>query len=65
LVPSGPGLFGTFQIAAYCGLAMFFGEGEVLSAGAAFAFLSYSITLLSTALSCPLGLMLMRRKASD
>jgi uncharacterized membrane protein YbhN (UPF0104 family) len=35
LIPSGPGFFGTFQLATYAGLAMFFSEGLVLGPGAA------------------------------
>lgn len=59
LIPSGPGFFGTFQLATYAGLAMFFREEIVLGSGAAFAFLSYSIQVSLTVLSCLIGLYLM------
>jgi uncharacterized membrane protein len=45
LLPSGPGFFGTYQLGAYCGLAMFFPESVVLSAGAVFTFVTYSVQL--------------------
>jgi uncharacterized protein (TIRG00374 family) len=45
LLPSGPGFFGTYQLGAYCGLAMFFPESVVLSAGAVFTFVTYGVQL--------------------
>lgn len=59
LIPGGPGFFGTYQLAAYCGLAMFFPESVILGAGALFTFVSYSIHLALTTLSCVLGAWLM------
>lgn len=59
LIPSGPGFFGTFQLATYAGLAMFFAEGLVLGPGAAFAFISYSTQVTLTIISCVIGVYLM------
>lgn len=59
LLPSGPGFFGTYQLGAYCGLAMFFPESLVVQAGAIFAFVSYSVQLAITMLCGLLGLWLM------
>jgi uncharacterized protein (TIRG00374 family) len=59
LIPSGPGFFGTYQLAAYCGLAMFFPEPVILRAGALFTFISYSIHFVLTALSAVVGAWLM------
>jgi uncharacterized protein (TIRG00374 family) len=42
LLPSGPGFFGTYQLGAYCGLALFFPNAEVVTAGAVFIFVSYT-----------------------
>ena len=61
LLPSAPGFFGTYQLGAYCGLALFFPESTVLSAGAAFVFLSYTIQLAVTVVYFVAGLMLMAR----
>lgn len=59
LLPSGPGFFGTYQLGAYCGLAMFFPEHVVLGAGAVFTFVSYSVALGTTVLVGLLGLRMM------
>jgi glycosyltransferase 2 family protein len=59
LIPGGPGFFGTYQLAAYCALAMFFPESLILSAGALFTFVSYMVHIIVTALSAPLGAWLM------
>ncbi len=64
LIPSGPGFFGTFQLATYAGLAMFFQEGLVLGAGAAFAFLSYSTQLALTVVACLIGVYLLNGPAA-
>jgi glycosyltransferase 2 family protein len=61
LVPSGPGFFGTYQLAAYMGLAMFFPESGVLGAGAVFSFVSYSIHVLLTAASGVLGAVILSK----
>lgn len=45
LVPAGPGYFGAFQLSAYMALAMFFPEGSIKGAGAAFVFLLYTTQL--------------------
>jgi uncharacterized protein (TIRG00374 family) len=59
LLPSGPGFFGTYQLGAYCGLALFFPENVVLQAGAIFTFVSYSAALVTTILVGLLGMRLM------
>lgn len=59
LLPSGPGFFGTYQLGAYCGLAMFFPENHVLRAGALFTFVSYSCALATTVVTGLIGLKLM------
>lgn len=41
LLPAGPGLFGTFQLAMYLALRMYFPEATVRSEGAAYVFLMY------------------------
>lgn len=52
LVPSGPGFFGAFQLAAYMALAMYFPEATLIGPGAAFVFLLYTtqagLQILST-----------------
>jgi glycosyltransferase 2 family protein len=60
LVPSGPGFFGTFQLASYAALALFFAEPVVLGPGAAFTVLGYSTNVVVTILSSVVGLSLMR-----
>lgn len=62
LLPSGPGFFGTYQLGAYCGLAMFFSESLVLQAGAVFTFAGYCCALATTFL---VGLIGMKLMASD
>jgi hypothetical protein len=64
LLPSGPGFFGTYQLGAYCGLAMFFPENLVLKAGSVFTFVSYSCALGTTVLVGLIGLKLMASKPS-
>jgi uncharacterized protein (TIRG00374 family) len=59
LIPGGPGFFGTYQLAAYCGLAMFFAEPVILSSGALFTFVSYAVNVAMTALSCLVGAWMM------
>jgi hypothetical protein len=59
LLPSGPGFFGTYQLGAYCGLAMFFPENLVVQAGAVFTFVSYSCQLAITVVVGLVGLKLM------
>jgi glycosyltransferase 2 family protein len=60
LVPSGPGFFGTFQLASYAALALFFREPLVLGPGAAFTVLGYSSTVALTVLSALAGLVFLR-----
>lgn len=47
VVPNAPGFFGTFQIAAYSAMVLFFPLADVTSAGAAFVFLLYVIQIAS------------------
>jgi uncharacterized protein (TIRG00374 family) len=55
LTPNAPGLFGTFQLSLYAGLAMFFPPEQITSQGAAFVFVLYvlqvGLTLLVSALA--------------
>jgi uncharacterized membrane protein YbhN (UPF0104 family) len=60
LIPSGPGLFGTFQLASYAALALFFLEPVVLGPGAAFTVIGYGTNVSLTVLSSVVGLALMR-----
>jgi len=45
LTPNAPGLFGTFQLSLYAGLAMFFPAEQVVGPGAVFVFLLYVLQL--------------------
>ena len=47
VVPNAPGFFGTFQIAAYSAMVLFFPLADVTSAGAAFVFLLYVIQIVT------------------
>jgi uncharacterized protein (TIRG00374 family) len=60
IVPAGPGFFGAYQIAIYSGLALYFPQTTLLSAGAAMVFISYASQLVLTALGCALGFLLLR-----
>jgi uncharacterized protein (TIRG00374 family) len=61
LLPAGPGFLGAYQVATYTSLAMFHAEGEVLSKGAVFVFLSYLGAVAINALGGVLGLVLLAR----
>lgn len=61
LIPAGPGFFGSFQLASFCGLAMFFPQDIVLHQGALYVFLAFSIQHLYNLLGLLLGLVLMRK----
>jgi hypothetical protein len=51
LLPSGPGLFGSFQVAVSAALRLYFAEDLVVSAGSVFVFLLYvSNALMMTAI---------------
>ncbi|HEX2675327.1 MAG TPA: lysylphosphatidylglycerol synthase transmembrane domain-containing protein [Polyangiales bacterium] len=65
LIPSGPGFFGTYQLSAYCALAMFFPESAIVTQGAAFTFVSYATQLVITALSCVVGFALMSKSVPE
>jgi uncharacterized membrane protein YbhN (UPF0104 family) len=62
LVPSGPGFFGTFQLASYAALALYYREPVVLGPGAAFTVLGYSANVLLTVLSALLGVIILNRR---
>ena len=61
IIPAGPGFFGTYQIATYTGLALFFPQSTVVSSGAAMVFISYATQLVLTALAGALGFWLLGR----
>jgi uncharacterized protein (TIRG00374 family) len=61
IVPAGPGFFGTYQLAMYTGLALFFDQRAVVSAGAAMVFISYAAQLVLTALAGALGFVILGR----
>ncbi|MCS6899792.1 MAG: lysylphosphatidylglycerol synthase transmembrane domain-containing protein [Myxococcales bacterium] len=65
LVPSGPGFFGSFQLASYCGLAMFFPEEIVLSRGSLYVFLTYTIQHIVNLLGLLLGLWFLKSPPSQ
>ena len=64
VIPAGPGSFGTYQIAIYTGLALFFREKTVLSDGAAMVFTSYATQVALTALAGALGFWMLGRDAT-
>jgi uncharacterized membrane protein YbhN (UPF0104 family) len=61
LVPSGPGFFGTFQLASYAAIALYFSESVVLGPGAAVTVLGYSTNVVLTLLSALLGVLILNR----
>lgn len=67
LIPGPPGFFGTYQLGAYCGIAMFYPQ-LVLTTGAVFTFISYVTQLVVSGCSLLLGLWLIattRKAAAD
>jgi uncharacterized protein (TIRG00374 family) len=58
LVPAGPGYFGAFQLSTYMALAMFFHEGAITTAGAAFVFLLYGTQLVWHVIAAAIGVAL-------
>jgi hypothetical protein len=58
LAPNAPGLFGTFQLSLYAGLAMFFPAQQVVGPGAAFVFLLYALQLGLTLVVAAVALVL-------
>lgn len=62
LVPSGPGFFGTFQLASYAALALIFREEMVLGPGAAFTVIGYTSNVVLTVVSALLGLVFLRER---
>jgi hypothetical protein len=61
VVPAGPGLFGTYQIASFSALALFFPLDQVRNVGAALIFVSYVTSLAVSSLQCLVGFLLMAR----
>lgn len=60
LLPGPPGFFGTYQIGAYVGIAMFF-PARLLLAGVVFTFISYVVQLATAGLCLAIGLWLLAR----
>ncbi len=58
LLPAGPGFFGSFQLAIYCALVLFFPVEIVVREGAAYVFLLYVTQLLVTLIAGAIGLKL-------
>jgi glycosyltransferase 2 family protein len=61
IVPAGPGVFGTYQIASYTALVLYRPGHEVLNAGSAFVFSSYVAILISNAVCLGLGFSILAR----
>jgi uncharacterized protein (TIRG00374 family) len=62
VVPAGPGFFGAYQVGIYSGLALYFPQATLISAGAAMVLISYVTQLTATALGCGVGFWLLRGK---
>ena len=65
LLPSGPGMFGSFQVAASAALKLYFPEGLVGSEGAVFVFLLYGLNALMMVLVGVGPLLRMHVRMSD
>ncbi len=65
LLPTGPGLFGNFQLAVGVGLKLYVAEEVVGSQGALFVFLLYGVQAIFILLSGLLPLYAMRLRLSD
>lgn len=63
IIPAGPGFFGTYQIAIYTGLALFFSQSVVLTSGAAMVFASYATQLGVNFVGGALGFWILSRDA--
>lgn len=61
LLPAGPGFFGAYQVATYTGLAMYYGEGDVLTKGAVAVFVMYVTQLGVNALQGVAGWAILAR----
>lgn len=59
IIPAGPGMFGTYQIATYTGLALYFTQATVTSSGSAMVFISYAIQLALTAIGAGIGFVIL------
>lgn len=63
LTPGAPGHFGTFQIAVYAGLALYYPAIVISSVGATLVFILYTVQTGLPILSGIVGLLLQRRIA--
>lgn len=61
LTPNAPGLFGTFQLSVYAGLAMYFASARVVEEGSVFVFLLYALQLGLTLLAASIALVVHAR----
>jgi uncharacterized protein (TIRG00374 family) len=61
ILPSGPGFFGAYQVAAYTALAMYYAPAQVVSQGALFVFVGYVGLVAVNLLSSAAGFVLMAR----
>jgi len=65
IIPAGPGFFGTYQIAIYTGLALFFDQNTVVTSGAAMVFISYATQLVWSALAGIVGFLMLGQERSN
>jgi uncharacterized protein (TIRG00374 family) len=65
LLPAGPGLFGSFQLAVASGLRLYFPEATVGSEGAVYIFLMYSMQAAVMTLTGALPLVFMNVRLGD
>ncbi|MDH5671693.1 MAG: flippase-like domain-containing protein [Myxococcales bacterium] len=65
LLPTGPGLFGNFQLAVAAALRLYFPESEVVSAGAVFIFLLYLMQSLVMVVAGVIPLYAMQLRMGD
>jgi glycosyltransferase 2 family protein len=61
ILPSGPGFFGAYQVAAYTALAMYYAPAQVVSQGALFVFVGYVGLVALNVVSAAAGFALMPR----
>ncbi len=65
LLPAGPGLFGSFQLAVASGLRLYFPEATVGSEGAVYIFLMYSVQAVTMILTGAVPLVFMNVRLVD
>jgi uncharacterized protein (TIRG00374 family) len=61
IVPAGPGQFGTYQIAGFSALALYFPLADVRASGAAVLFVTYVVVVLLSSLQFLVGFRLMAK----